>query len=85
MAWWSLYRWFAHWRKTPYSDMAYYYSEYVLKTPEQREKDKAERQRKGEEALRRLSAIVSASDRGSNGAFSRGDERISRFDEIKFF
>lgn len=46
MAWYSLYKWFVSWRKTKYLNMIYYYSEYVLKSEEQRIREKEERKNK---------------------------------------
>ena len=40
MAFGALYNWFKAFRKTPFFNWAYYYNEFVLKTPEQREAEK---------------------------------------------
>lgn len=55
MAWFSLYKWFSGWsKKYRHVDMIYYYSEYVLKTPEQRKREKEKRSKKAAEALKML-------------------------------
>ena len=48
MAYRALYRWFSRFRKTPFTDWVYWYSEYVLKTPQQRkcEREMAHREAK---------------------------------------
>ena len=40
MGFYSFYRWLKRFSKKEYPDMIYWYKEYVLKTPEQREKEK---------------------------------------------
>lgn len=57
MAWYSLYKWFAPWRKTKYVDMIYYYSEYVLKTEEQRIAEKESRRRKAYQVMTMLGVL----------------------------
>lgn len=68
MAFYSLYKWFSPWSKREYTDMIYLYKEYVLKTPEQREREKKDRQRKARTALVQL-GIVDAACRGLGGDY----------------
>ena len=46
MAWYALWKWFSPWSKRDMPDMIYWYSEYVLKTPEQREMERIQKRRK---------------------------------------
>lgn len=57
MAFYALWKWFRPWSKTNYPHMCYWYSEYVLKTPEQREKEKQERRKECVLALAALMRI----------------------------
>ena len=36
MGWYSLWKWFAPWRKTPYLDAIWWFDNYVWNTPEKR-------------------------------------------------
>lgn len=40
MGFWALWKWFQSWSKIGYPNMIYWYSEYFLKTPEQRAAEK---------------------------------------------
>ena len=51
MAFYSLWEWFSPWSKRGYIDMIYWYKEYVLKTPEQREQERIEKKRKARTAM----------------------------------
>ena len=62
MAWYSLWKWFRPWSKRRYPDMIYYYSEYVLKTPEQREHEKLERQKRARSSMMTLMSILNTSE-----------------------
>lgn len=46
MAYWALYKWFKPWRKLPTYDVIYYFSEYVVKTPEQRQIEAEQRKKR---------------------------------------
>lgn len=59
MAFWALYKWFRPFSKRGYPNMIYYYREYVLKTPKQREEERKERRRNTKNALLNLSLIYS--------------------------
>lgn len=39
MGWYSVYKWFSSFSKKEYINRIYWYNNYVLKTPEQREKE----------------------------------------------
>ena len=69
MAFWSLYKWFAPWSKRGYPDMIYYFSEYVVKTPEQREKESIIREKRAEAAIKNLSAMYNIFNK--NGEIDR--------------
>ena len=51
MAFYSLWKWFSPWSKREYADMIYWYKEYVLKTPEQREQERIEKKKKARTAM----------------------------------
>ena len=57
MAYYSLWKWFAPWSKRNYPNMIYWYSEYVLKTPEQREKEKMERRKRANTLMAQMGII----------------------------
>jgi hypothetical protein len=46
MGFYALWKWFSPWSKRDYTDMIYWYSEYVLKTPEQREQERRKSKRR---------------------------------------
>lgn len=54
MAFYSLWKWFSPWSKREYTDMIYWYKEYVLKTTEQREQERRESKRKARTDLAQL-------------------------------
>ncbi len=58
MGFYALWKWFSSWSKRNYHNMIYWYKEYVLKTPEQREQERRESKRKARTALAQ-SAIMS--------------------------
>lgn len=60
MAFYSIYKWFSPWSKREYTDIIYWYKEYVLKTPEQREQEKKDRQRKARIVVAQLLGIFDA-------------------------
>lgn len=57
MAYYSLWKWFSPWRKVKYTDYIYYYKEFVLKTEEQRELEKIEREKELKEMKVRLATM----------------------------
>lgn len=62
MAFYSLWNWFSPWSKRNYPNMIYWYKEYVLKTPEQRRKEKALRQKRARELFIMYNLITSPWD-----------------------
>ena len=54
MGFYALWKWFSPWSKRYYPNMIYWYKEYVLKTPEQREQERRESKRKARIALAQL-------------------------------
>lgn len=57
MAWYALYKWYSPWSKRNCPDMIYWYKEYVLKTPEQRERESEQRKRDAQTAMAKLCAM----------------------------
>lgn len=57
MGFYTLWKWFSPWSKRDYPDMIYWYKEYVLKTPEQREQERRESKSKARTALAQLAII----------------------------
>lgn len=60
MGWYALYKWFKPWCKKEYRDMIYWYNEFVLKTPEQREYEKKIEHEKAMTTLAQLGVIHAA-------------------------
>lgn len=54
MAFYSLWKWFSPWSRRFYPNMVYWYSEYILKTPEQRTTEQFERKRRVNTAILQL-------------------------------
>ena len=59
MAYGKLYKWFSQFRKLPFTDWVYWYKEYVLKTPEQREFERIESRNRARTGLAKLGVISS--------------------------
>ena len=57
MGFYALLKWFSPWSKRNYPNMIYWYKEYVLKTPEQREQERRESKRKARTALAQLAIM----------------------------
>ena len=57
MGFYALWKWFSSWSKRDYINMIYWYKEYVLKTPEQREQERRENKRKARTALAQLAIM----------------------------
>ena len=57
MGFYALWKWFSPWSKRDYPNMIYWYKEYVLKTPEQREQERRENKRKARTALAQLAIM----------------------------
>ena len=57
MGFYALWKWFSSWSKKDYPNMIYWYKEYVLKTPEQREQERRESKRKARTALAQLAIM----------------------------
>ena len=68
MGFYALWKWFSPWSKKDYPNMIYWYKEYVLKTPEQREQERRESKRKARTALAQL-ALVDTMCRGLGGDY----------------
>ena len=58
MVFYSLWKWFSPWSKREYADMIYWYKEYVLKTPEQREQERIEKKKKARTAMAQLGVMT---------------------------
>lgn len=54
MAYYKLYKWFSVFRKKHFTNWIYWYSEYVLKTPEQRELERQQKERDVATAMTKL-------------------------------
>lgn len=54
MAFYALWKWFSPWSKKKYPNMIYWYKEYVLKSPEQRALEQAQRQEEIEVLKKKL-------------------------------
>lgn len=67
MAFRSLRKWFTPWSKRGYLDAVYWYKEYYLKTPEQREYERQQARK----SLDRISGMLEAVDRGTHGYLAR--------------
>jgi hypothetical protein len=65
MGWYSLWRWFSPWSKRKYVNMIYYYSEYVLKSQAQRDKEKKEKQKHARELLLLTMGIHALSEKNN--------------------
>ena len=59
MAFAALYKWFSQFRKSYFEDWIYWYKEFVLKTPEQREAERCEKKRRVYTTMAEM-AIISA-------------------------
>lgn len=57
MGFYALWKWFLPWSKREYTNMIWWYKEYVLKTPEQREQERRESKRKARTALAQLTIM----------------------------
>lgn len=57
MAWYSLYKWCYGWSNRKSYNMIYWYNEYILKTPEQRQKEYLERKQKTKQLLTQLTIM----------------------------
>ena len=57
MGFYALWKWFSPWSKMDYPNMIYWYKEYGLKTPEQREQERRENKRKARTALAQLAIM----------------------------
>ena len=57
-AFYSLWKWFSPWSRREYTNMIYWYKEYVLKTPEQREQERIEKKRKARTAMAQLGVMT---------------------------
>ena len=68
MGFYALWKWFSPWSKMDNPNMIYWYKEYVLKTPEQREQERRESKRKARTALAQL-ALVDTMCRGLGGGY----------------
>lgn len=67
MAFYALYKWFSPWNKREYRNMVFWYNEYVLKSPEQREQENIESKRKLNTVLAQLGIMsVICSNLGSD-------------------
>ena len=68
MGFYALWKWFSPWSKRDYPNMIYWYKEYVLKTPEQREQERRENKKRARTALVQL-ALVDTMCRGLGGDY----------------
>lgn len=70
MAYRSLKRWFAPWSKVGYFDAVFWYKEFYLKTPEQRDQE----HNKALEDYNRIADTIEAVNRGTHGFLARAME-----------
>lgn len=57
MGWYALYKWYKPWSKRDLPNMIYWYKEYVLKTPEQREAEAIKRKKEAQTIMAQLGVI----------------------------
>lgn len=74
MGWYALYKWYSPWSKLNLPNMIYWYKEYYLKTPEQRQIEKEERSRKAKNALITLSTISTLINNTLNHTYDNSRE-----------
>lgn len=95
MAWYSLYKWFIPWRKTPYTNMISWYKRFLYDewfeslSEEDKQKEtkriadiRAKREREGREALEHLGQLYSMVDRWSGGRMDEYMQMASDMNKI---